>query len=150
MAWDEWEQLKQEVAQRQATHMQLNQVPADGGGGGGTPQGVLTVDQQDLAAIGNKAFDLWDSLGNHGRDAWSSSQSAASDLKTQGFAVGGALDHVQERWEKQLTSLLDACAHISNHLEFTKKVHRGNEHFISGRLSSIATLDKGFREEAGG
>lgn len=147
MAWEEWEQLKHEVAERQSTGMQLNQLPADGGGT--TPAGDLSVDQQDLAAIGNKAFDLWDSLGNHGRDAWSSSQSAASDLKSQGFSLGGGLHHVQERWEEQLTSLLDACGHISNHLDFTKKVHQGDEHYISGMLSSISTLDDGFSEEAG-
>ncbi|MFE2260358.1 hypothetical protein [Streptomyces griseosporeus] len=149
MVWDEWEQLKSEAADRRSTSMQLNHVPLDPGGG--STGGDLTVDHEDLAAIGDKAFDLWDSLGNHARDAWSSSQSAASDLKGQGFNdLGGALDHVQERWEHQLKSLLDACAHISNHLDFTKRVHRGNEHFISGQLSSIATLDKGFDEGTGG
>jgi hypothetical protein len=149
MAWEEWEHLKREAADRRSTGMQLNQLPADGGGGGAQPGGDLMVNQQDLAAIGDKAFDLWDALGNHGRDAWSSSQSAASDLKGQGFSLGDGLDHVQERWERQLTTLLDACAHISNHLEFTKRVHRGDEHYIAGQLSSIATLDEGFSEEAG-
>ncbi|MGW4320937.1 hypothetical protein ACWEMW_17310 [Streptomyces sp. NPDC004684] len=145
MAWDEWEQLKREAAERRSASMQLNHAAAVGDEQQG---GDLTVEYQDLAAIGNKAFDLWDSLGNHGRDARSSSQTAASDLKGQGFSLGGGLDHVQERWERQLPSLLDACAHISNHLEFTKRVHQGNEHYISGQLSSIATLDKGFGEEA--
>ncbi|BCM64862.1 MULTISPECIES: hypothetical protein [Streptomyces] len=149
MAWEEWEQLKREAAERRSTGMRLNQLSSGGGGGAAQPGGDLTVNQRDLAAIGNKAFDLWAVLGNHGRDAWASSQSAASDLKGQGFSLGGGLDHAQERWERQLTTLLDACAHISNHLEFTKRVHRGDEHYVAGRLSSIATLDQGFREEAG-
>ncbi|KAF5994428.1 MULTISPECIES: hypothetical protein [Streptomyces] len=143
MAWDEWEQLKNQAAQKQSARMQLNQLPADGGGGS-TPQGDLTVDQKDLAAIGDRAFKLWEDLGRYGRDAWSSSQTAASDLKTQGFTLGGAVDRVQSRWEEQLTSLLDACAHISNHMDFTKKVHQGDEYYIGGQISSISTLDKGF------
>lgn len=35
MAWDEWEQLKARVAERHSAQMQLNQYPADAGGGAG-------------------------------------------------------------------------------------------------------------------
>ncbi|MFE2888070.1 hypothetical protein [Streptomyces sp. NPDC059272] len=147
MAWDEWEQLKSQAAQKQSTHMRLNRIPDDGGGS--TPQGDLTVNHKDLAAIGDRAFKLWQDLGRYGRDAWSSSQTAASDLKTQGFKLGGALDHVQQRWEEQLTSLLDACAHISNHMDYTKRAHQGDEFYIAGQISSISTLDKGFSEGTG-
>ncbi|WP_329208268.1 hypothetical protein OG257_15640 [Streptomyces sp. NBC_00683] len=141
MAWDEWEQLKT-AAQGRATHTQLNQASQQGGG----EQGDLTVDQQDLAAIGDSAFKLFEDLGRYGRDAWSSSQTAAKDLTTQEFEVGGGLDVVQKKWEKQLQSLVDACAHISNHMDFTKKAHRGDEYHIASTVSSIATLDKGFDE----
>ncbi|WP_405974297.1 hypothetical protein OG496_39735 [Streptomyces sp. NBC_00988] len=147
MTWDEWEQLKSQAARKQSARMQLNQLPADGGGS--TPQGDLTVNNKDLAAIGDRAFKLWQDLGRYGRDAWSSSQTAASDLTTQGFRLGGAVDHVQQRWEEQLTSLLDACAHISNHMDYTKKAHQGDEFYISGQISSISTLDKGFSEGTG-
>ncbi|WP_175412781.1 hypothetical protein [Streptomyces sp. TRM64462] len=145
MAWDEWEQLKSEAAEKNATAMRLNQLPPEHGGG--TPQGGdLKVHQKDLAAVGDSAFKLFDKLGKHGRDAWSISQTAAKDLTTQGFALGGALDHVQENWEKQLKTLLDACAHISNHLDFTQKAHAGDEYRITGMVSSITTLDQGFTE----
>lgn len=145
MAWDEWEQLKT-AAQGRTAHMQLNQASHQGGGGGGGEQGDLAVDQQDLAAIGDSAFKLFEDLGRYGRDAWSSSQTAAKDLTTQEFELGGGLDVVQKKWEKQVQSLVDACAHISNHMDFTKKAHRGDEHFIASTVSSIATLDKGFDE----
>ncbi|MFF6907322.1 hypothetical protein ACFY9Q_15405 [Streptomyces sp. NPDC012389] len=138
MAWDEWEQLKSQAA------MQLNRVPDEGGGT--APGGDLKVSQKDLAAVGDSAFKLFERLGKDGRDAWSPSQSAAKDLTTQGFALGGALDHVQKRWEKQLTSLLDACAHISNHMDYTKNAHAGDEYHIYSTLSSISTLDEGFTE----
>ncbi|MFJ5260467.1 hypothetical protein ACIQAC_08310 [Streptomyces sp. NPDC088387] len=150
MAWDEWEQLKAEAAERRSTGMQLNQLPPDGGSGGGGPNktsyGDLKVGQDDLAAIGDRAFQLFDKLGKQGRVADASTGSAASDLKTQGFALGGALERVDQQWEKQLTSLIDACAHISNHMEFSGKVHQGDEYHVVGQVSSIATLDQGFDE----
>lgn len=34
MAWEEWDQLKAKAADRHSTRMQLNQYPADQGGGG--------------------------------------------------------------------------------------------------------------------
>lgn len=145
MAWDEWEQLKAQAAEKNSTAMQLNRVP-DEDPGAAPPGGDLKVDQQDLAGVGDSAFKLFDQLGKHGRDAWSISQTAAKDLSTQGFALGGALDHVQDRWEKQLKTLLDACAHISNHMDFTQGAHAGDEYYIYGVVSSIATLDDGFTE----
>ncbi|MFF3399244.1 hypothetical protein ACFYW6_12065 [Streptomyces sp. NPDC002659] len=144
MAWDEWERLKADAGSRSSSRMQLNKVPSEGGGGG--QQGDLKADQQDLAAVGDSAFKLFTDLGRYGRDAWSSSQTAAKDLTTQEFELGGALDTVQDRWEKSLTTLLDACAHISNHMDFTKKAHAGDEYYIASAVSSIATLDKGFDE----
>jgi hypothetical protein len=152
MAWDEWEQLKSQTAERQSTQMQLNGLPEEDRRllGDGSPNGDLTVSQKDLAAVGDSAFKLYTKLGRSGRDAWSSSQTAAKDLIKQEFEVGGALDRVQERWEKQLQSLLDACAHISNHMDFTKKAHQGDEYYIASTVSSIATLDKGFDEGAKG
>ncbi|MCX4587799.1 hypothetical protein [Streptomyces sp. NBC_01481] len=146
MAWDEWEQLKATAAERQSTRMQLNGLPPEDRPNAGSPQGDLQANQQDLAAVGNSAFKLFESLGRYGRDAWSSSQTAAKDLTTQEFALGGGLHRVQEQWEKQLQSLLDACAHISNHMDFTKKAHQGDEYFIASTVSGIATLDKGFNE----
>ncbi|MFE9824183.1 hypothetical protein ACFYSH_18930 [Streptomyces sp. NPDC005791] len=146
MAWDEWEQLKAEAQERTA-NMQLNQASSQGESGGGG-QGDLAVDQQDLAAIGDSAFKLFEDLGRYGRDAWSSSQTAAKNLTTQEFELGSGLDVVQKKWEKQLQSLVDACAHISNHMEFTKKTHQGDEYYIASRVSSIATLGKGFDEES--
>ncbi|MER6617868.1 hypothetical protein [Streptomyces xantholiticus] len=41
---------------------------------------------------------------------------------------------------------MDACALISNHMDFTKNAHAGDEVFIERHVSSIHTLDKGFDE----
>ncbi|MEV5551767.1 hypothetical protein AB0L35_37520 [Streptomyces sp. NPDC052309] len=152
MAWDEWEQLKTEALQRQqgAAHMQLNQH-----GGGGTTSapattyGDLEVANDGLTKIATAAFELYNQLWDKARVALPSSDMAAADMSKQGFALGAGLGHVSNRWEEQLTSLMDACAQISNHMRVTKKVHDGDEIYIQAQLSSIAILDAGFDERIG-
>ncbi|MBK6016838.1 hypothetical protein [Streptomyces sp. MBT53] len=149
MGWDEWEQLKGDALARQqsSTHMQLNSIPADPGGG--NPQGDLRVSQSDLAAVGDAAYELHQAFQHDSDLARMSSIKAGDSLKSEGYEIGSALDHVAEHWVDQVQSLLDATAHISNHLDYTKGAHAGDEAYIAGTLSSIATLDQGFNERKG-
>ncbi|MEV4338143.1 hypothetical protein [Streptomyces sp. NPDC049590] len=150
MAWDEWEQLKTQAAQGQSTHMRLNQV--DGGGGTAAlpgKTGDLKVGHKDLEKIGSSAHHLYEQLWDKARVATPSSDSAAGDLTKQGFALGVGLQHVSNRWEEQLKSLMDACAQISNHMQTTKAVHANDEHYIQRQMSSIDALDDGFDERVG-
>ncbi|TXS57199.1 hypothetical protein [Streptomyces sp. t39] len=146
MSWDEWDQLKASAADKGAAQMQLNEAPAQEGGG---TYGDLTASQSDLAKIGNNAYKLFNRLWDEARVAGPSSSKAAEDLKAQGFELGGGLAHVAKRWDEQLRSLRDGCSHISNHMRVTKKIHKDDEHYITGQLSSIATLDSGFDERVG-
>ncbi|MEU9579976.1 hypothetical protein [Streptomyces chilikensis] len=148
MAWDEWEQLKSEAAERSSGGMQLNRLPDDMGGGSGRPPsstGYLEVHQKDLVAIGKEARTLYDQLWDKARlkDAV---DGAAGDLTAQGFALGAGLSHVSLKWSTQLNSLLDACAHISNHMQVTRRIHDDDEAYIMRQMSSIASLDAGFDE----
>ncbi|MFE0004794.1 hypothetical protein [[Kitasatospora] papulosa] len=147
MAWAEWEQLKSEAAEKSSARMQLNQLPPEAGGGP-PPQGDLKVNQKDLAAIGDVAYRMYGDLEKAGDHARASTQKAAGTLKTETFALGGALDHVASRWIDQVRSLQDACAHISNHLDYTKGAHAGDEVYIATVVSNIDTLDKGFDERS--
>ncbi|MER6999495.1 hypothetical protein [Streptomyces sp. NPDC000410] len=146
MAWDEWEQLKSSAAEKSAARMQLNGLPPEDRATSGNTQGDLAVPAPDLAAIGDKAFSLYNRLWKDARHALPGSDTAAGNLTTQGFAIGAAVQHVANRWEEQLKSLMDACAHISNHMDYTKNAHAGDEVYIKRQMSSIATLDKGFDE----
>lgn len=114
MAWDEWEQLKAEAATG-SPHMQLNQLDPGSGPVRPAPDprqyGELKASQTDLAKIGSHAFDLYNHLWNKGRRAVPTSESAAGKLTAAGFALGSALQHVALRWDEQLGSLRDACAH---------------------------------------
>lgn len=62
MAWDEWEQLKAEAAERRSAQMQLNQYPADAGGGGSGDEGgrgdELRVDHDSLDGSSNFLIEL--------------------------------------------------------------------------------------------
>jgi hypothetical protein len=113
MAWDEWEQLKAEAAGRSSAAMQLNHVPPEPSGPSGG-QGDLSVDQKDLAAIGDSAYRLREDLQRYADHARISSLKAAGGLASQGLALGKALDHVATHWVDQTQNLLDACAHISS------------------------------------
>ncbi|MEU7428521.1 hypothetical protein [Streptomyces sp. NPDC040750] len=150
MAWDEWEQLKAAAAKGPSTRMQLNQLAPAGGGGGESTHGDLTVHQTDLAAIGSAAHELFQEFGRYSDHARIASMKAAGGLKSQGFALGSALDHVAEHWVDQVQTLLDACAHISNHMRYTKNQHAADDSYIGGTLSSISQLDKGFDERKDG
>ncbi|GAA1247665.1 hypothetical protein ACFQ0Q_19750 [Streptomyces aureus] len=93
MAWDEWEQLKGEAAQRRGAGMQLNQAPPAGGGD-------LIVRQDDLGAVGHEAFSLHTRLGKQvdiagaGADEHGSgtTMQAAAELKSHHFGAGGELE----------------------------------------------------------
>ncbi|GGY72233.1 hypothetical protein GCM10010300_14420 [Streptomyces olivaceoviridis] len=147
MAWEEWDQLKAQAADRHSTRMQLNQYPADQGGGG--TRGDLVVGHRDLEEVGKAAHELFDHFTTYSGHARVASEAAAGGLKGQGFALGGALEHVTQRWSEQTKTLLDACAHISNHLRYTKNQHDADDSYIAGSVSSIATLDEGFDDRKG-
>jgi hypothetical protein len=153
MAWDEWEQLKSQAAERRSAQMQLNQLdPGDGSpgvAGGPSRYGDLKVPNASLTKISKSAHGLYNELWDKARVAAPASDSAAGDLSKQGFALGAGLRHVAIRWEQQLKSLMDACAQITNHLQVSKSIHAGDDHYISRQMSSIDFLDAGFDERVG-
>ncbi|WP_329336760.1 hypothetical protein OG252_15790 [Streptomyces sp. NBC_01352] len=139
MAWDEWEQLKAEAAERGSAGMQLNQAP-DAGSAGGGPE--LVVNQDDLGAVGHEAFTLHGDLHsqadvagmNPDKNGSGSTMQAATELSNSNFALGSSLSLTVEIWTSQVKSLLDACAHISNHLNFSKKLHANDDAEIEATI----------------
>ncbi|MFJ9246017.1 hypothetical protein [Streptomyces sp. NPDC101776] len=150
MAWEEWEQLKADAARRGSAHMQLNQLPADGGG----TTGDLVVHQDDLGAVGHEAYILHDQLRQRVDIAGSGSGSttqAGEELKGSGFAMGAALGATVSVWTSQVKSVLQAVAHISNHLDYSKKLHAQDDTHIAaeirgrdGSAMSVSSLNRYF------
>lgn len=136
MAWEEWEQLKSDAGERSA-HMQLNQHPAgDGGGGGGTAaNGDLVVRDDQLGKLGNLAYELRETFRVDSDIARPNTFTASIDLFNDGLDMGSALTELHDAWNSQTATLKDACAHISNHLDFSRAQHSKDEAHIGTELS---------------
>ncbi|MES4901263.1 MULTISPECIES: hypothetical protein [unclassified Streptomyces] len=134
MTWHEWEQLKKTAAER----IQLDSASS----GGGVPEDGIMVYQDDLGAVGSEAFRLHTELkakadlAGMGADKHgdSSTAQAAAALKKQGFAMAAALDKTLTTWSVQVKTVLQACANISNHLDYTKKLHAHEDAKIAADL----------------
>lgn len=154
MVWDEWEELKDTAARRAATHVQID------GADGGTADSHLVVHQDDLGAVGHEAFRLHDRLRHKADIAGAgadengsgSTMQAAAALKKAHFAMGGALETTVEIWTSQVKAVLQACAHISNHLDYSKKRHAADDDKIAadirgkdGSALSVSSLNEYFK-----
>ncbi|GAA2219941.1 hypothetical protein [Streptomyces nogalater] len=149
MAWDEWERLKADAARRSSPHTRLDQLSASGTAGGGGAAGDLVVHQDDLGAVGHEAHTLFQDLHTGtdlNRDGAGSTMPAAAALKSHGFEMGGALELTSEVWTSQAKTVLQACAHISNHLDYSKKLHARDDAGIAavmrGRDGSAASVSE--------
>ncbi|MGW5970761.1 hypothetical protein [Streptomyces sp. NPDC055186] len=133
----EWAELRAAAAKR--TAMQTNSIQADGGRGGGGGAD-LVVNRDDLGAIGNDAYDLLGRLAKEGDIARASTFEAATALINGNFVSGSAVLKVHDLWQTHLKTLLDACARISNHLDYSKAQHAKDEAKIEGELTRISVL----------
>ncbi|WP_369144500.1 hypothetical protein [Streptomyces sp. R44] len=122
--------------------MRLNQVAPEPGGGGGSAD--LSVDQDKLGAIGSAAYALHGRLAKDGNHARTSTTEAATQLKSHDFLTGSAMAAVQETWDEQLKTLLDACANISNHLDYSAASHAKEEQDITAALTA-SQIDQYFK-----
>ena len=144
MSFDqEWAQLKKEGETGGSPAMRLAGYSAGDHPDRAGARADLAVHQDDLGAVGNAAYDLHQDMERVSGHARKSTVTAAGSLPGE-LELGPALKHVAKRWTKQCRSLQDACAHISNHLDYSGKAHSKDEAYISGTLSKISTLDKGF------
>ncbi|KPL33440.1 hypothetical protein JI76_13490 [Streptomyces anulatus] len=130
---EEWGALKAAAA------MRLNQV---GGSGGSGPKGSAdyVVNDDELGEIGSAAFKLFNGLEPTGKHAKAASETAGTSLKGDGFDSGAAFTEVIETWDKQVKTLLQACAHISNHLDYTKASRKKDDEWIETQLRIIGPV----------
>ncbi|QTD98517.1 hypothetical protein [Streptomyces cyanogenus] len=141
MAWEEWERAKAAAAAGQRTRMRLNQAGSSGSG-----PADLVVHQDDLGAVGHEAFILHGELSKKadiaaagsGSDASGSTMQAAAALKSHHLGLGSELESTVEIWTSQVKHVLQACAHISDHLDYSKKLHARDDARIAADLSGRA------------
>ena len=128
---EEWAAARNVAADRAG--MRLNGLPAEPGVGGGSAD--LVAKQDHLGAIGHAAHGLHGRLAKDGNHARTDTEEAATGLSGHGFRTGSALSTVQETWSSQLRTLLDACAHISNHLDYSVATHAKDDADVRTSLS---------------
>ncbi|WP_030544002.1 hypothetical protein [Streptomyces albus] len=134
---EEWARLRAQASDR----TRLNRLPEEGGAGGSAAED-LVVRQDDLGQVGNDAFKLHGDLQRAGdivgagmdEEGTGTTMRAARQLKKHRFAAGAALSTTVETWDSQLKTLLQACAHISNHLDFSRKRHTEDEAAIAASM----------------
>ncbi|WP_327414140.1 hypothetical protein [Streptomyces sp. NBC_01233] len=134
---EEWQQHKSEAL------MRLNSAPAyDPGGtgeyGGGPGTADYIVHADDLGRIGHDAYQLFNGMDGAGKHAKAGSEAAATGLKGSGFDMGGALAELNGVWDTQVTTLKQACAHISNHLEYSASSNQATDQWIETGLKSLS------------
>ncbi|MGW0119573.1 hypothetical protein [Streptomyces sp. NPDC003327] len=129
---EEWASVRSTSAT--SVSMRLNQVAPDSGGGGGNAD--LSVDQDKLGAIGSAAYALHGRLAKDGNHARTATSESATTMSSNGFRTGSAMSAVQETWASQLNTLLDACANISNHLDYSAASHAKEEEDIRAALAA--------------
>lgn len=122
--------------------MRLNRVEDGPSGSGGNPD--LSVNQDDLGAIGSEAYQLYQRLTRDGDHARPTTFDASIALTNTNFQSGSALLKVHDRWNTQLRTLLDACANISNHLDYSKASHTKEEDDIVAAMSA-SKIDEHFK-----
>ncbi|MEV6782397.1 hypothetical protein [Streptomyces sp. NPDC051098] len=124
MTWDEWEQAKGRVFD-QGQHMQLNQLAPERGGGGGDVD--LVVHDNVLGALGNLAYSLRQRFSTAADHARPTTFDASIELFNDGLDMGSALTELHDAWNTKTGTLKEACAHISNHLDFSRAEHAKDE-----------------------
>jgi hypothetical protein len=146
MSFDaQWADAKAAAQRRTVAHTELDGV-APVGGGDSAP-GDLRVGQKDLAAVGNEAYALYGRLTTRGTTANEPTHTAGTTLGKD-FALGSALPSLADTWQTQVDSLLSACALISDHLDYTRNAHAGEENYLVAEFT-FDELNSGFRDAKG-
>lgn len=95
----------------------------------------LVVTQDDLGAVGHEAFILHDQLRKRTDIAGSGATSrAATECSARNLTMGSELSATLSTWDSQAKTVLQMYAHISNHLDFSKKSHANNDEAIAASL----------------
>lgn len=138
MTWDEWEQLKSAAADGHAARARLNS--ADPPAGLAT-EADLVVHDTELGQLGAVAYRLRDRLRKDSDYARGATFGAAVELSNDGLGMGAALTELHDVWNSKSRTLVDACGHISNHLDFTRAQHKKDDDKVATSVS-VSVIDK--------
>ncbi|MEU0086969.1 hypothetical protein [Streptomyces sp. NPDC006274] len=133
---DEWASVK-------TVAMRLNNADSAAGSKPGPGSADYVVEDDELGDVGHAAYGLFNGLESAGKHANAVSETAGTSLKGDGFDSGAALSEVNKTWETQVKTLLQACAHISNHLNYTKKSNKAEDDWLAAQLRILGPVAPG-------
>ncbi|MEN8651218.1 hypothetical protein ABCR94_11380 [Streptomyces sp. 21So2-11] len=113
MAWDEWEQLKADAAERSSAQMQLNQVDP-GGAPAGAPSGDLKSDKKAWVQAGEGVTGLKGGIGK-ALTKLHEGQSGLDD--TAGCQSAAAQKELYDSWKKYVGDVSRRCGELGGLLE---------------------------------
>ncbi|MGY0058414.1 hypothetical protein ACWY4P_17980 [Streptomyces sp. LZ34] len=136
----EWAELVSAAREKQSVGMRLNKAEPGAGGSGANHD--LVVHQDDLGAVGHEAFEVHGMLHKKAdiagagidKSGAGSTAQAAKELSTRQLTMGDELYTTLEVWTTQVKTVLQMCAHISNHLDYSKKAHAKDDAEIAASL----------------
>ncbi|WP_175409972.1 amino acid ABC transporter permease [Streptomyces sp. TRM64462] len=144
MPWDEWEQLKSQAAERQATQMQLNQRPAEGGGGG-TSGGADGQGLKHSAKPWNRAAATAHDLGVNTSTSKSNLTKGHAGMSggLTGLASLTELKSVLTSWENRLKAVADECDALEPKLRQVPKDLKGTDIATGAKADGVHTPKAG-------
>ncbi|MFE4863130.1 hypothetical protein [Streptomyces sp. NPDC056670] len=113
-----------------------SEVPGAQGAGGAD----LVAHADDLGVVGSDAYRLYEGFRRDGDHARAATFEAARALSANNFASGAALLKLHDTWQRQYTTLRDACAQISNHLDHSTARHAKDDARVRGSLTAVSVL----------
>lgn len=100
----------------------------------------MVVNQDDLGAVGHEAFRLHSELrkradiAGSGKGESGPTALAAKELSGRNLTMGGELYTTLSVWTSQANTVVQMCAHISNHLDYSKKSHVDEDRAIAATM----------------
>ncbi|WP_406149292.1 hypothetical protein [Streptomyces sp. NBC_01012] len=142
MAWDEWNQIKNDVAARRTDPMRLNQLPP-AAGTGGAPDLASSPEKKQAAA---KAIndDLEPDVERDGKHATESVKAAVKEFGARdgyGWDASGALKKAHRTWEQQVKALLGRLASEKHALSKTGIDFQNDDIGIGSQLAPPSPID---------
>ncbi|MDJ1643218.1 hypothetical protein [Streptomyces pakalii] len=114
MAWDEWEQIKADVAANGPTSMQLNQVASEGGTSGGATSGDLRSNKKTWVKTGEGVTGLKSGVGK-ALTKLADGQAGLDD--TTGSVSAAAQKELYDSWKKYVSDVRGRCEALGGLLQ---------------------------------
>jgi hypothetical protein len=139
MAWEEWEQLKAQVAERHTAQMQLNQLPADQGGSStsgvyGPPSGRMRSDKAAWSKAGQGVGALRGNISTALTKLGDGQKGLGGD---SGCLTAAAQRDVYGSWERYIKDVSGRCETLAELFEKVGNDLWRTDEAIKGEIARV-------------